>query len=106
MRLLTNTSFRALFRYYRNLNFLFRPTNRLTPSNGTATEPEDFPLITYTVALDAGQPRTVYHRVNITNDMLEEYREHFLLTLWETDAKVEIVDPSVANITIGESDGK
>ncbi|CAB4041243.1 microfibril-associated glyco 4-like, partial [Paramuricea clavata] len=36
--------------------------------------------------------------------MLEEYSEHFLLTLWPIDTKVVIVDPSVANITIGESD--
>jgi hypothetical protein len=38
--------------------------------------------------------------------MLEEYSEHFLLTLWRINTKVVIVDPSVANITIGESDGK
>ena len=78
----------------------------MTPSNGTATEPEDFPLITYTVALEAGQPRTIPYRVNITNDLLEEYSEHFFLTLSSIDAKVEIVEPSIANITIGESDGE
>lgn len=87
------------------LNLIFS-TDRLTPSNGTAVEPEDFPLITYLVDLGPGQPRTVYHRVNITNDMLEEYSEHFFLRLWQTDAKVVITEPRVANITIGESDGK
>ena len=81
-------------------------SNRLIPSNGTATEPEDFPLITSTVVLEAGQPRTIPYRVNITNNMLEEYREHFFLTLLSTDPKVTIGQPSLANITIGESDGK
>jgi hypothetical protein len=38
--------------------------------------------------------------------MLGEYREHFILTLLSTDPKVTIDQPSLANITIGESDGK
>ena len=38
--------------------------------------------------------------------MLEEYREHFFLTLSDNDPKVEVVDPKIANISIGESDGK
>lgn len=85
---------------------LILSTDRLTPFNGTAIEPEDFPLTTYSVVLDPGQPRTVNYRVNITNDMLEEYSEFFFLNLWQNDAKVEIIEPRVANITIGESDGK
>ena len=84
---------------------LFSP-NRLTPSNGTAVEPQDFPLVTYQAVFEPGQPRTVPYRVNITNDMLEEYREHFFLTLSDNDPKVEVVDPKIANISIGESDGK
>ncbi|XP_028394545.1 uncharacterized protein LOC114518753 [Dendronephthya gigantea] len=77
---------------------------RLTPSNGTATEPQDFPLINYDVTLEPGQPRIVYHKINITNDMLEEYDEHFILTLTRIDVNVQIIEARIANITIGESD--
>lgn len=79
---------------------------RLTPSNGTATEPEDFPLRTYDVSLYPGQPRTVYVNITITNDMREEYSETFLVSLTKISNYVEIVDPQVTNITIAESDGK
>ena len=101
-----------LFKYSKLLStnwvlpILIFSTHRLTPFNGTAVEPEDFPLINYLVDLGPGQPRIVYHRVNITNDMLEEYSEHFFLSLGQTDAKVVIIEPRITNITIGESDGK
>ena len=87
-------------------NNLLHYTHRLTPSNGTATEPQDFPLMTYDVTLEPGQPRIVYHKINITNDMLEEYNEHFFLTLTRYDVNVQIIEPWIANITIGESDGE
>lgn len=87
-------------------DFCIPSTNRLTPSNGSATEPEDFPQEIYVVTLEPGQARTLYHRVNITNDMVEEYSEYFFLNLSTTDAKVHIIEPSVANLSIGKSDGK
>lgn len=78
----------------------------MTPSNGTATAPEDFPLRTYDVTLDSGPPRTFYVRINVTNDMLEEYSEHFLVSLSPLDSNVKIMQPNATNITIAESDGK
>lgn len=77
----------------------------LTPFNGTATTPEDFPLIIYNITIYPGQPRTVYYKINITDDMLEEYSEHFFVSLKAPlSNNVKIAQPDVANITIAESD--